>query len=360
MSGGFDLGRARAIAARKFSSLRRDHRTFAFIVAMPALQIVLFGLAIGGTPTGLGFAIVDEGPDALFHSLTDELNASESLVLDTTVPSEADARERIASGEFWGALVVQANGTLSLVLDNSNQQVSNTIVVEVREAMSAALAAQGASLPMSIAEPVYGDRDPAFIDFLAPGIMTLVCFMFSIILTTMAFVSERYDGTLDRVFAAGTRPVEVLLGHLAAFSTILIGQVIVVIAIAALGFDIPVNGSVLTLFALALLLGWAAMCLGLFVSSKASSEFQAMQTVMPIMFPVLLLSGILWPVEGLPTILQPVAWALPTTWSAEAFRSIMIRGWGFEHAVVWKAFAYDAAFAVATLLLASRTLRVRE
>ena len=125
-----------------------------------------------------------------------------------------------------------------MVLDNSNQQVTNTILLEVRDAMQEA---SGGQLPLHIAEPIYGDRDPSFIDFLAPGIMTLVCFMFSTILTTMAFVGERLDGTLDRVFAAGTQPSEVMLGHLGAFSGILIGQVTVVIAIATAMELLPRN-----------------------------------------------------------------------------------------------------------------------
>ena len=131
-----------------------------------------------------------------------------------------------------------------------------------------------------------------------------------------------------------------------------------VILIATQGFDIPVHGSVLLLFALGLLLGWAAMCLGLVVSTKAKSEFQAMQLNMPLMFPVMLLSGILWPVQGLPDWLQPLAWALPTTWSAEAFRSIMVRGWGMEAEIVWTAFVACFIFASIMLLIAHRSLRV--
>ena len=188
--------------------------------------------------------------------------------------------------------------------------------------------------------------------------MTLVCFMFSIILTTMAFVGERHDGTLDRIFAAGTQPSEVLLGHLGAFSVILIGQVAVVIGIAAFGFDIPINGSVGLLFALCLLLGWASMCLGLAVSSKAKSEFQAMQLNMPMLFPAMLLSGILWPVEALPGWLQPISWALPPTWTAEACRSIMVRGWGLESSSVQMAFLVNAVFGILMLFIASRTIRV--
>ena len=352
------MERVRAVGARKFASLRRDKRMFGFIVLMPAIQIVLFGIAIGQTPYDLDFGIIDESDGAL-QGVETWLDASDALIIHD-YDTVADARADIEVGAIWGALLLTEEGRLELHLDNSNQQVSNTILIEVRNAMEAALAEQGASLPMEIANPVFGERDPSFIDFLAPGIITLVCFMFSVILTSIAFVGERYDGTLDRVFAAGTRPSEVLLGHMGAFSTILIGQVLVVIGISVYGFGIPVNGNPVLLFLLALVLGWAAMCLGLLVSSKAKSEFQAMQLNMPILFPVLLLSGILWPVEALPEWIQPVSYGLPTTWAAEAFRSIMIRGWGLESSGVLTAFAFNAAFALVMLGIAIRTLRVRE
>ena len=351
-----NLQRVYAIAARKFASLRRDKRMFGFIVLMPALQILLFGWAIGGTPTDLNIVIVDDGPAEQSAIFIGHVEGGDALIVSFS-DSMDEANTSVANGDAWAVFHLLPDGTISVVLDNSNQQVTNTILLEVRDAMQEA---SGGQLPLHIAEPIYGDRDPSFIDFLAPGIMTLVCFMFSTILTTMAFVGERHDGTLDRVFAAGTQPSEVMLGHIGAFSGILIGQVTVVIAIATLGFDIPINGSVLLLFTVCLLLGWAAMCLGLVISSKAKSEFQAMQLNMPLLFPVLLLSGILWPVEALPGWLQPVSWALPTTWTAEACRSIMIRGWGLESYSVQMALLINAIFGLLMLTIASRTIRVRK
>ncbi|MCS5536074.1 MAG: ABC transporter permease [Candidatus Poseidoniales archaeon] len=346
--------RVYAIAARKFASLRRDKRMFGFIVLMPALQILLFGWAIGGTPSDLSVVVVDDGPAEQSAIFIGHLEGGDTLLV--TIEDSMDvANASVESGDSWAVIHLLSDGTISLVLDNSNQQVTNTILLEVRDAMQEAT---GGQLPLDIADPIYGERDPSFIDFLAPGIMTLVCFMFSIILTTMAFVGERHDGTLDRIFAAGTQPSEVLLGHLGAFSVILIGQVAVVIGIAAFGFDIPINGSVALLFALCLLLGWASMCLGLAVSSKAKSEFQAMQLNMPMLFPAMLLSGILWPVEALPGWLQPVSWVLPPTWTAEACRSIMVRGWGLESSSVQMAFLVNAVFGILMLFIASRTIRV--
>jgi len=337
-----------AIAQRKFSSIRRDKRMFAFIVIMPAIQIILFGLAIGATPTDLEVNVVGD------NEVIEHLKDSNYLIINEFEDLDS-AKQGVSDGEAWA--VIQANGTgVILYLDASNQQISQTILTETRDAIQET---SPAGLPIDIADPIFGEKEPQYIDFLAPGIMVLVCFMFSIILTTMSFVSERTDGTLDRVFAAGVSPLEVMLGHLLSFSTVLIGQVSVVILIAAYGFDIPIHGSIALLFMLGLLLGLASMCLGLFLSSKAASEFQAMQLTMPIMFPALLLSGILWPVEALPKWLLPVAWILPTTWAAEAFRSVMIRGWGLEADVVWGSILVIAAFGTLTITAAAKSLRLR-
>lgn len=353
-----------AIAGRKFASLRRDHRTFAFIVVMPAIQIVLMGVAIGQSPTALNVILIDETSSQLGENMSSALMADESLIIDVSFTEISSARDAVESGDHW-AVVHLTDGEMTspvmvqLHLDNSNQQVSNTIMVVVRESFEDAFESQGLEMSIEIANPIFGSQNPEFIHFLAPGIMTMVCFMFSVILTSMAFVGERHDGTLDRVFAAGTRPAEVMFGHLIAYSSILVGQVTVVILISVWGFDIPIEGSVMLLFLLALLLGWAAMCFGLFVSSKARSEFQAMQMNMPVIFPVLLLSGILWPIEALPDWILPLSQAMPTTWTAEAFRSIMIRGWGLDHSDVIIAFLFNIVFAVLMLGLAARSLRVR-
>ncbi|MBC8282455.1 MAG: ABC transporter permease [Nitrospinae bacterium] len=344
--------------------MRRDKRMFGFIILMPAIQILLFGIAIGQSPSGLDIAIINNGTNGMAENFTTSMTEGENVIIHEEYSTLDEAIMAVESGNLWGVIVITDGPfntiEIELHLDNSNQQISNTIILNVRDAANEAFESQGISLSITRAEPIYGDQDPQFIDFLAPGIITMVCAMFSLILTSMAFVGERYDGTLDRVFAAGTRPSEVLVGHLTAFSTILIGQVFVVIFLARYGFDIMIEGSILLLFSLALLLGWAAMCFGLLVSSKAKSEFQAMQVNMPIIFPVLLLSGILWPVEALPNWIQPFSWAMPTTWTAEAFRSIMIRGWGLENSIIQGAFLYNGLFAVITLILATKSLKTQE
>ena len=145
-----NFARIRAIAARKFASLRRDKRTFGFIVIMPAIQIVLMGIAIGQVPTGLDIAIINDGATGMGAIITDHLMDSESLVVHADYGSVAEARDGIEAGEIWAALHITPDGTLELHLDNSNQQVSATILVEVRNAMTAALEEQGNALPLAV------------------------------------------------------------------------------------------------------------------------------------------------------------------------------------------------------------------
>ena len=154
-----NAGRVYAIAARKFASLRRDKRMFGFIVLMPAIQILLFGIAIGQAPTGLDFGVIDECNNGFVTLIIDELHESESLVIHTDHATITEARYAIAEGELWGALLIPENGSFELHLDNSNQQISSTIIVEVRNAMSEVLSAGGGSVPLELAEPVYGQKD---------------------------------------------------------------------------------------------------------------------------------------------------------------------------------------------------------
>lgn len=329
-----------AITKRKLRSLAGDPRTLVFVCVMPAVMMLLFGFAIGGQPTNLTVIGVGDHPgmDPAKNSDLIDFQTMESVEL---------AIDSLEHGDAWCVLVA-SNGTMTVYLDASNQQVTQTLLQELQP--------RNATSSYNVIS-VYGSTEGEFIEFLAPGIFVLVCFMFSVMLTAMAFVSERGDGTLDRVFAAGAEPSEVLAGHLLSYLGVLAAQVAIMLTISFGVFQLSLQGSILLLFALAFGLGFAAMCAGLYLSSKAKSEFQALQLVMPMTFPVLLLSGILWPIEALPKFLASLSYALPTTWVAEAFRSVMVRGWGLEHEVVLGGFVSIAVFGLGMLALASRSLR---
>lgn len=139
-------------------------------------------------------------------------------------------------------------------------------------------------------------------------------------------------------WAAGAKPSEVMIAHVVTQLVMLSIQVSLLLLVAVLVFSIPCHGSIASILGLTLLLGMAGMLYGLFLSSICADEQECVQYSTGSFFPVMLLSGILWPVEGIPGVLRYLAKSLPTTWAATALRDLMARGWGWENESVWQAF----------------------
>ena len=374
-----------AITLRKLASLRKDHRTAVFTVFMPTIMISLFGFAIGGNLADLRVAIVNHDAGELGDRIISELERSHS---NSIIVGEFDqletAREEVRKGQAWGVLhipssfsrsiplrfqsptsqtgQVNRDAHLSLALDMSDHQIVLTITEAVRASFAEVIESElghRIEAPIRMADPIYGESESRFLHFLAPGIITLVCFTYSLLLTSIAFVNERHDGTMDRIFAAAARPLEVILGHILAQSTILIVQILIMLFVAFHAFDIPLVGSLTTVIGIGVSLGLCGMCLGIFISSLARSEFQAFQAVISTFFPVLLLSGIIWPVMAVPGWLRWLSWCFPTTWTASALRSVMIRGWGILDFTVSFALLLNAVWAIVFLVVAARNLQSR-
>jgi ABC-type multidrug transport system permease subunit len=155
----------------------------------------------------------------------------------------------------------------------------------------------------------------------------------------------------------GVYPVEVILGHTLCQILILAGQILLMLLIALLAFSLPMAGSLGLVVLLMGLLGLAGMLYGLFISTVAPEEAHAMQMALGSFFPVLLLSGVIWPLEAIPTGLNYISLALPTTWAAEAMRSLMLRGWDIHHQAVWGGYLVVLAWVALFLFAGVRGIR---
>jgi ABC-type multidrug transport system permease subunit len=161
--------------------------------------------------------------------------------------------------------------------------------------------------------------------------MTFIIFALSIGLTALGFVIELKEGLLSRVYVAGARPVEVILAMLLTQIVILSMQILFMLIFALLVFNLPLAGNLFFAIVFMMSLGLLGMTYGIFISTMVSTEIDAVQFAVGTFFPVLLLSGVLWPVESVPVPLIYLSKALPTTWGGNAMRSVLIRGWGFDN-----------------------------
>lgn len=152
--------------------------------------------------------------------------------------------------------------------------------------------------PVVIKPPIYGDLQPQFINYMAPGIMITIMFTITIGLTGLMFVVEKKEGLLDRSLVAGVHTIEIMLAHITAKLAIMIVQITLLVLISTLVFEIDVHGPVLLASFLLLLQGFCGMSYGLALSAGSDDETQVLQTAIGSVFPAMIMSGIIWPLEG--------------------------------------------------------------
>jgi ABC-2 type transport system permease protein len=207
-------------------------------------------------------------------------------------------------------------------------------------------------------DAVYGDN-ATFIDFFVPGIMALAVWLLTTMLTLLSFVGEKTTGTLERLQASPLTEGELVVGYAMAYGTLGMIQAALLMTVATLVFGITIVGNPLYAFLVVALLAVVSQNLGILLSSAARNEAQAVQMIPVVILPTFLLAGIFWPVEAIPSWLQPVSWAIPPTYAVEALRSVLLRGWGLER-IIWPQFMALFAFAILFLGAAVALLRSRK
>jgi ABC-2 type transport system permease protein len=371
-----NVQRVLAITLRVFRGFKHDKRSIGLMVVAPLLAMSVFGIAFGGEVTNIDVIIVNEDAGTLVGPpgnqeelhLADMLteNLDEEVLNIEYMTSMEDAVGKVRDGEVWAAIHFPTNfssavvtgetTTVTVRADKSNTQIYTTVLVEMRSAMDAVMDELGVRPPVEFddSNAVYG-QGAEFTDFLIPGVIAFAIFLLTTLLTLLSFTTERVNKTLDRILVTPVTEGEIVAGYAVAFGLIGTGQSILLISWGIVGFDIFVEGNLGLAILVVALLAIASMAFGILLSAAARTEAQATQMIPLIVLPVFLLSGIFWPIEAIPSWLQPAAYVLPPTHAVDALRSIMIRGWGL--AEIWPQVLALLVFIVVFLLLATLSLR---
>ena len=174
------------------------------------------------------------------------------------------------------------------------------------------------------------------------------------------FVVDSKSGVMDRGWSAGIRANEMMLSHSVTQLVILTVQIWILLFFGLVVFQLPMQGSIVLVFVITLLLAFSGVMYGLVIAAVCSEERQAMQLALGSFFPALLLSGIIWPVQAIPSYLRWMSLALPTTWAASAGRDVMGRGWGLADREVWLGILVVVGWNVVLFVIAATRLRTRE
>lgn len=278
--------------------------------------------------------------------------------------------ESVQQGDTWAALLIgenftqalqtrfmMGNGAGKLTLENSKVHVyldmtNQLIGYKLRRTLMESfqkfakaqleligLDASHAELPVQFEIPIYGDREPTYTEFMAPGVILSISFLAAVALTALAFVMERKEGLLERSLVSGVTSYEFLLSHVLTQMFVLSVQIILLLIFTFLVFEIPCRGAFFWVIALTYLQGVCGMGYGLLISAICVEENSAIMLALGSFYPNLLISGTVWPTQAMPTVMRYISYIFPQTIPIESLRYILSRGWGPGHPEVALGFA---------------------
>jgi ABC-2 type transport system permease protein len=380
--------RVRAITRRIISQFRRDRRTMALLFVVPIFVMTLLGWIVGeqgAVVPRVAVAAEDAFVAPQLDTAFDAADEAGDVVYVGQVADEAAGRQELVDGEADVLLVVPEGThealmagqapTIGIVTPGLDPIGDATNVIAVQKVVAEAIVeARTGQAPTPIVErsSVYGSPDATQLDAFGPVFVGFFAYFFVFLLTGVSFLRERTGGTLERLLATPVTRAEVVTGYSLGFGIFAAIQVAILIVFVLGDIQVPAigpipafgiglglynAGSPLLVFLVVLLLAIGAVNLGIFLSTFARTELQVIQFIPIVIVPQVLLAGLLWPVDRLPELLQPLAQLMPLTYGLEALRSVMTRGAGLDDPTLQLDLIVLLGVAVVVMLLATRTIR---
>jgi ABC-2 type transport system permease protein len=354
------LTRLFAIMHKEVRQLRRDRLSFGMVVGIPILQVLVFGYAINTDVRNLRAGVADEAQTQLSRDLVADAQASQVVKITRQAATPQELQEALRRGEiavgihvppdFERRLQQPDRSAAQLLVDGSDpvvlaaaRQVSQ---MTMREG-SAAAAPPKAAL-FEVYNPYNPERRSAI--HIVPGLVGVILTMTMVLFTCVAIVRERERGNLELLINTPVRNVELMVGKLIPYTIIGLLQASLILILGRLLFQVPVVGSLLEVYVAALVFIAANLALGLVLSTVAKNQFQAVQMMILIFLPSILLSGFMFPFDGMPVPAQYLSEVLPLTHFLRLIRGIMLRGAGLLE--LWQELAALLAFAAVALTVA--------
>jgi ABC-2 type transport system permease protein len=341
----FALHRFLAVLMKEFVQVRRDRLTFAMMIGVPVMQLVLFGFAINMDPKGLPAAVVSADASVFSRSLVRSLENTGYFRIVATPATVAEADRLLALGRVQFVLQIPEDfsrrlqrGDKAMVLveaDATDPAATSNALAALQQVNLSALDHDltGPLARLKAGEPAFEVRvhrryNPEGVTQynIVPGLMGVVLTMTMVMMTSLAMTRERERGTMENLLATPVKPLEVMLGKIVPYILIGYVQVVVILLAAAYLFRVPMVGS-LVLLSLVLILFMATnLSIGFTFSTLARSQMQAMQMTFFFFLPSMLLSGFMFPFRGMPEWAQWLGEALPLTHFLRIVRGILLKG----------------------------------
>jgi len=353
-----NFGRLLSIVLKELRQLKRDRLTFAMIIGIPTMQLMLFGYAINLDVRHLPGAVFDEANTAESRDVIASIEATDVIDFNYRAQSAAEIDSLLQRGEISAALVIPHDFANRIAL---HDRPPAQIIVDGSDQVIQAAARQLAAFPIPY-QPgwldaagrteivnYYNPERRAAINTV-PGLIGVILTMTMVLFTSLALVRERERGNLEMLIATPVSPWELTVGKVLPFVGIGLLQVTVVLLLGRFLFQVPIRGDLPALYFSALVFIIASLTLGVFISTLAKSQFQAMQMAFFTFLPQILLSGFMFPYAGMPVPAQWIAEILPLTHFLRLVRGIMLRAADISQ--LWPSLAALGVFSLVMMTVA--------
>jgi len=370
------LLRIYAILSKELIQLKRDKMTFGLIVMLPLIQLMLFGYAISTNVRHIPVGVVDQSNSALSRILTQTISATQVVTFTAHYNNIPQAEAAIARAEVRAFLIIPNDVSKRLVRHktvglatppSSDEETSRPIaqwVVDGSDTVIAAAIKSLRNMPLAelLSKPVnrstptfevallYNPEQRSAVN-IVPGLVAIILTMTMIMFTSAAIVREREWGNLEMLITTPVRPIELMLGKIIPYMFIGALQVVIILGLGHIMFQVPINGGLWQLSGATFLFITASLTLGLVISTITKNQLQSTQMALFILLPSILLSGFVFPYEGMPLLAQYIAETLPATHFIRLIRGVVLRDvdiTGMAYDVSWLAMFTLLGLAVAS------------
>ncbi len=334
-----------AFVIKEFRHILRDIPTTAILIAMPVVMLTLFGFAITTEVRNTRFAVYDPTPDDTTRAIIERLAANEYFIPGPVLENPAAIRDIFERGEAGLVVVFSENfghemartgaAQVQLITDGSDPNTAKTLQFYASSVISsyAIERMQAGGVPYMITPEVkllYNPSMKGAYNFV-PGTMGMILLLICAMMTSISIAREKEHGTMEVLLVSPVRPLQIILAKAVPYFVISMIDLATILLMSVYVLGVPIVGSLPLLVGIALIYIFMALAMGILISTVAKTQTTALLiSGMVLMLPVIMLSGMIFPLETMPWPLQWAAQAVPAKWFIAAVRKVMIRGLGFD------------------------------
>jgi len=364
--------RIRHMVRKEFIQVLRDKRLRFFIVVPPVVQLLVFGYVVTMDVNVVPTVIVDRDRTAASRAFAQHFTSSGYFRITAAAETEREVRDVLDRGDAVCAIQINAGfdrdlrrgrqAAVQVVLDGTDSNTASVVmgyvnlVVDRYSRDRAGPAVAAVHTPVDLRMRAWYNPDLRSKNYNVPGVMATVITLLCLMLTSMSVVREREMGTMEQLMVSPLKPAELMLGKTVPFAVISIFDMLLVTVVGVFWFQVPIKGSLLVLFTGTSFYLLSVLGIGLFISTFARSQQQALMATILFYMPNILLSGFVFPIKNMPELFQYVTYGIPLRYFLVIIRGVFLKGVGFD--ILWPQMA--ALLVIGTIVITLSALRFRK